>query len=65
MAVRLAPPLLLLALVRSFQDGPLARAWIVYYLVLFYLAALGIEVPLSLAGAEPPRHTVGVKSQVS
>jgi hypothetical protein len=65
MAVRLTPPLLLLALVMSFRDGPLARAWIVYYLVLFYLAALGIEVPLSLAGAEPPHHAVGAKGPVS
>jgi len=57
MAVRTGLPLVL-AIALRFQEGALFKAGGVYYLLVFYLAALAIETPLSLpAGTEvnPPR----------
>ena len=47
MAARTGLPLLL-AIAMRFQDGALFKAGGVYYLLVFYLAALAVETPLSL-----------------
>ena len=51
MAARTGLPLILV-LATSFCVGPLVRAGILYYLVVFYLVAMIIEVPLSLIGTQ-------------
>jgi hypothetical protein len=51
MAARTGLPLILM-LATSFCAGPLVTAGIVYYLVIFYLAAMAAEVPLSLTGRQ-------------
>jgi len=47
MALRTGVPLLF-AIMMQFHGGVLKGAVLVYYVVLFYLAALAVEVPLSL-----------------
>ena len=47
MAARTGLPLVL-AVAVHFQDGTLGKAGLLYYLVVFYLISLGIEMPLSL-----------------
>ncbi len=47
MSVRTGLPLVL-AVVMRLVDGPLVKAGGVYYLLVFYLAALAVEMPLSL-----------------
>ena len=51
MAARTGLPLILV-LVTSFCAGPLVTAGAVYYVVVFYLAAMAIEVPLSIIGMQ-------------
>ena len=63
MAVRTGLPLVL-AVVMRLVDGPLVKAGGVYYLLSFYLAALAVEMPMSLgslkaSGAEQDAKLTG------
>ena len=64
MAARTGLPLIL-AVAVHFQDGTLGKAGLLYYLVVFYLISLGIEMPLSLirtpSRASPRRRMQGPK----
>ena len=53
MTVRTGLPLVL-AIVMRRVDGPLVNAGGVYYLLVFYLAALAVEMPLSLGSVKTP-----------
>ncbi|MEN6406709.1 MAG: hypothetical protein ABFC77_09575 [Thermoguttaceae bacterium] len=52
MMIRIAPPLLVALAVRLRGPG-LVEAGFVYYLISFYLLALGVELPLSLPPVDP------------